>query len=159
VEAGLDGDLPNWRALPPEAPTFLLTGDYNLRALPEHMDFSSSVIPYSKAVEVALHRLIFEPFRANHTDGDCRNEFLQQFMRGERELTLGSTMIILGSSRETALRGFIRRIVRDVEGLATALNDPAMRDCRNRAAHDEVLTRAEAQQMRAWAIGILGMVG
>jgi Uma2 family endonuclease len=31
VEELLDRELPNWRSLPPEAPTFLLTGDYNLR--------------------------------------------------------------------------------------------------------------------------------
>lgn len=158
VEATLDGDLPNWRTLPPDAPTFMLTGDYNLRSLPDHMDFSSSVIPYSKAVEVALHKLIFEPFRTSHSDRDCRNEFLQKFMRGEKELTLGSYMIILSSNRETALRGFISRIVSDVEGLATTLNDTTMRDVRNKAAHDEVLSRDEAQQTRTWAIGILGMV-
>jgi hypothetical protein len=158
VEATLDGDLPNWRTLPPDAPTFMLTGDYNLRSLPDHMDFSSSVIPYTKAVEVALHKLIFEPFRTSHSDRDCRNEFLQKFMRGEKELTLGSYMIILSSNRETALRGFISRIVSDVEGLATTLNDTTMRDVRNKAAHDEVLSRDEAQQTRTWAIGILGMV-
>jgi hypothetical protein len=158
VEAVLDGDLPNWRILPPDAPTFLLTGDYNLRALPDHMDFSSSIIPYTKAVEVALHRLIFEPFRASYNDRDCRNEFLQKFMRGEKELTLGSYMIILSSNRETALRGFISRIVSDVEGLATTLNDTTMRDVRNKATHDEILSRDEAQQTRTWAIGILRMV-
>jgi len=157
-EEVLDRDLPNWRNLPPDAPKFLLTGDYALRTFPDHMDFSSSVIPYSKAVEVALHKLIFEPFRTSHSDRDCRNEFLQKFMRGEKELTLGSYMIILSSNRETALRGFISRIVSDVEGLATTLNDTIMRDVRNKAAHDEVLSRDEAQQTRTWAIGILGMV-
>jgi len=158
VEMVLDGELPRWRALPPDAPTFLLTGDYNLRSLPDHMDFSSSVIPYSKAVEVTLHRLIFEPFRKNYLDSDCRNEFLQKFMRGEKELTLGSAMIILSSSSEKALRGFVGSIVSDVEGLATTLNDVSMRDVRNKAAHDEVVSRDEAGQARAWAFGILGMV-
>lgn len=158
VEAALDGDLPNWRTLPPDAPTFMLTGDYNLRSLPDHMDFSSSVISYTKAVEVVLHQRIFEPFRASYRDSDSRNSFLQEFMRGERKLTLGNYMIILSSSRETALRGFISRIVSDVEALATTLNDTAMRDVRNKAAHDEVLSRDEAQQTRTWAIGILGMV-
>lgn len=158
VEATLDGDLPNWRTLPPDAPTFMLTGDYNLRSLPDHMDFSSSVIPYTKAVEVALHRLIFEPFRKSHTDGDCRNSFLQAFMRGEKDLTLGSYMIILSRSKETALRSFMGRSLSDVEGLVTILNDETIRDIRNKAAHDEVLTRDEAGQARTWALGILGMV-
>jgi hypothetical protein len=158
VEAVLDSELPNWRSLPPDAPVFLLTGDYNLRSLPEHMDFSSSVIPYTKAVEVVLHKQVFEPFRNSHSDGDCRNSFLQAFMRGEKDLTLGSYMIILSSSRETALRNFMGRSLSDVEGLITILNDEAMRDVRNKAAHDEVLTRDEARQARMWALGILGMV-
>jgi hypothetical protein len=158
VESALDGELPNWRKLPPDAPTFLLTGDYNLRSLPDHMDFSSSVIPYTKAVEVALHRRIFEPFRKAHRDTDCRNEFLQKFMRGEKELTLGNYMIILKSTGEKALRGFASGVIRDVDGLATTLNDETMRDVRNKAAHDEVISRDEAGQARAWAFEILGMV-
>jgi hypothetical protein len=158
VEAVLDGDLPNWRTLPPDAPTFVLTGDYNLRSLPDHMDFSSSVIPYTKAVEVALHKLIFEPFRTSHSDSDCNNEFLQKFMRREKELTLVSYMIILSSSRETALRAFVGGFVRDVQALATLLNDPDMGKLRNKAAHDEVITRDEAQQAREWALTILRQV-
>ena len=79
-------------------------------------------------------------------------------MQGRRELTLGSYMIILSSARETALRGFVGGIVSDVEGLATTLNDAAMRDVRNKAAHDEVISRDEAGQARTWAFTILGQV-
>jgi hypothetical protein len=165
VEELLDSELPSWRSLPPEAPTFLLTGDYNLRTLPDHMDFSTSVIPYTKAVEVVLSQLIFIPFRQQHTDADCTNDFLKKFMRGEKDLTLGSFMIILSSTRETALRNFISRIYTDAatrmfgtQGLVAILSDEEMRDIRNKAAHDEVLSRDEAQQTRSWAIQILGRV-
>jgi hypothetical protein len=159
VEAALDGELPNWRDLPPDAPVFLLTGDYNLRSLPDHMDFSSSVIPYTKAVEVVLDRLVFQPFRASsYTDKDCHNKFLQAFMRGEKSLTLGAYMIILSSSKETALRSTMQYTIPDVDGFVAVLTDAAMRDVRNKAAHDEVLSRDEARQARAWAVGILGMV-
>jgi hypothetical protein len=161
----LDSELPNWRSLPPEAPTFLLTGDYNLRTLPDHMDFSTSVIPYTKAVEVVLSTRIFIPFRQQYTDADCTNDFLKKFMRGEKDLTLGSFMIILSSSRETALRNFISRTYADAatrmfgaQGLVNILNDEEMRDIRNKAAHDEVLSRDEAQQTRSWAMQILGHV-
>ena len=164
-EEMLDSELPNWRSLPPAAPTFLLTGDYNLRTMPEHMDFSSSVIPYTKAVEVVLEQRIFAPFRAAYTDADAQNKFLQGYMRREKELTLGSYMIILSSTKETALRSFINRQIADAAsrvwgagGLVTILDDTAMRDIRNKAAHDDVLTRADAQQIRAWAISILGRV-
>jgi hypothetical protein len=167
IEAQLDRDLPGWRLLAPDAPTFLLTGDYNLHALPEHMDFSTSIIPYSKAVEVVLSRRIFEPFRAisGCSDADCTNSFLKQFMRGERELTIGSFMIILSSSRETKLRQFISDQILDAaqrvfgtDGLITILNDDTMLHIRNKAAHDEVLSRDEARQARAWALRILELV-
>jgi hypothetical protein len=165
VEELLDSELPNWRSLPPEAPTFLLTGDYNLCTLPDHMDFSTSVIPYAKAVEVVLSQRIFIPFRQQHTEADCTNDFLKKFMRGEKELTLGSFMIILSSSRETALRNFISHIYSDAatrmfgaHGLVTILNDEEMRNIRNKAAHDEVLSREEAQQTRSWAMQVLGQV-
>ena len=167
VEAMLDSELPNWRSLPPDAPTFLLTGDYNLHTLPEHMDFSSSVIPYTKAVETVLYERIFAPFRdgSGYTEADCNNEFLKDFMRGKKKLTLGNFMIILRSSRETALQTFISRTYPDAaqrvfgaKGLVATLNDEGMLDIRNKAAHDEVLSRDEAQQTRAWAMQILEQV-
>jgi hypothetical protein len=167
VEAMLDSELPNWRSLPPDAPTFLLTGDYNLHTLPEHMDFSSSVIPYTKAVETVLYERIFVPFRdgSGYAEADCSNEFLKDFMRGKKKLTLGNFMIILRSSRETALQTFISRIYPDAaqrvfgaKGLVATLNDAGMLDIRNKAAHDEVLSRDEAQQTRAWAMQILEQV-
>ena len=133
VEAMLDSELPNWRSLPPDAPTFLLTGDYNLHTLPEHMDFSSSVIPYTKAVETVLYERIFAPFRdgSGYAEADCNNEFLKDFMRGKKKLTLGNFMIILRSSRETALLTFISRIYPDaaqrVSGLKRSGSDPERR--------------------------------
>jgi hypothetical protein len=165
VEEMLDSELPAWRNLPPEAPTFLLTGDYNLRTLPDHMDFSARVIPYTQAVEVVLSQRIFVPFRQQYPDADCRNDFLKKFMRGEKDLTLGSFMIVLSSSQETALRSFVSRTIPDAtnrifgtHGLVTILNNDAMRDIRNKAAHDEVLSRDEAQEARVWAMQILRQV-
>jgi Eco57I restriction-modification methylase/TaqI-like C-terminal specificity domain len=165
VEEPLDNELPNWRGLPPDAPTFLLTGDYNLRTLPDHMDFSTSIIPYTKAVEVVLSQLIFIPFRQHYTDEDCTDDYLKKFMRGEKDLTLGSFMIILSSSEEIALRNFISRMYADAatrvfgaQGLVKILNDGEMRDIRNKAAHDEVLSRDEAHQTRSWTLKILGHI-
>jgi hypothetical protein len=167
VEETLDSELPNWRNLPPDAPTFLLTGDYNLHSLPDHMDFSTSVIPYTKAVETVLYERIFAPFRddSGFADVDCINKFLKDFMRGEKKLTLGSFVIILSSSKETALRQFVSRQIPDAahrvfgdNGLVMILSDEAMLDIRNKAAHDEVLSRDEAQQARTWAIQILELV-
>jgi len=44
---------------------------------------------------------------------------------------------------------FVGRIVSDVDGLTKTLNDVPMRDVRNKAAHDEVVSRDEAGQARA----------
>ena len=60
-----------------------------------------------------MSQRIFIPFRQQYTDADCRNDFLKKFMRGEKDLTLGSFMIILSSSQETALRSFISRTIPD----------------------------------------------
>jgi Eco57I restriction-modification methylase len=166
-EMALNHDLPAWRTLPPEAPTFLLTGDYNLRSLPEHMDSSTSIIPYTKAVEVTLYRRIFVPFRdtSGYSDADCKNEFLRDFMKGKKHLTLGSFMIILSSSKETALRAFIGRQIAEAarrvfgsDGAVSILNDDAMRDIRNKAAHADVLTRDDAQRTRDWALRVLAQM-
>lgn len=86
-------------------------------------------------------------------------------MRREKELTLGSFPIILGSSREPALRRFIERQIHDAptrffgySGVVSLLNDQNALDIRNAAAHDERLGREAAQQMRTWALGILKRV-
>ncbi len=67
------------------------------------------------------------------------------------------------SRRSYTLRNFISRTIPDAtnrvfgtNGLVTVLNDDAMRDIRNKAAHDEVLSHDEAKQTRVWARRILG---
>ena len=68
----LDADLPSWHLFPDEVVTFLLTGEYNIRVLPESLDFSTSVISYSKAVEAMLSHRLFMPFRAELPSGRVR---------------------------------------------------------------------------------------
>jgi len=162
----LDADLPGWHMLPPQVPTFLLTAEYTITNMPEHLDFSLSVISYTKSVETTLYERIFVPFRnAGYTDADCLNDFLKEFMIGKRELTLGSFARILGGSREVALRRFVESQITDAPtrfygkgGVVSLLNDQAMVDIRNAAAHDERLERTSAQRMRDWAFQILGQV-
>ncbi len=160
----LDADLPGWHLFPDEVATFLVTAEYNLRTLPGYLDFSTSVVSYAKAVEAMLYHRVFVRFRVESgaTDADCKNSFLQQFMRGERHLTLGSMAIILKSSKEAALRAFVQRLYpRAAEtffgpgGLAASLQDERIISLRNRAAHDESLSREDARSARAWALGIL----
>ena len=44
-----------------------------------------------------LYHRLFMRFRGESgaSEGDCKNKFLQEFMRGEKHLTLGSIAIIL----------------------------------------------------------------
>jgi hypothetical protein len=154
-EAKLDAELPNWRKLPEVAQTFLLTGDYNLRSQPDHMDFSTSVVSYCKVVEVVLRERVFEPFRQQYTDADVTNKYFKDFMQGKHKLTLGNYNFIVPSSSEPSLRIFLGKLVTDLQSLIDAFKDQTKVDLRNKAAHAEVLTRDEAQQIRAWAVGIL----
>jgi hypothetical protein len=160
----LDADLPGWHLFPEEVVTFLLTGEYNIRTQPESLDFSTSVITFSKAVEAMLVHRLFMRFRdeSGCTDADCGNEFLKKFMRNQGKLTLGNFSPILGSSSEVALRAFTLKLYpRAAEtffgpnGVVTGLNDPNSGALRNRAAHDEALSKEDARTMRIWALGIL----
>ena len=160
----LDHDLPGWHLFPDEVVTFLLTAEYNIASLPDFLDFSTSVISYAKAVEAMLYHRLFVrfPMESGASEGDCKNKFLQDFMRGEKHLTLGSMNIILMSSKETALREFVQQLYPRAAqtffatgGLAERLNDPVAVNLRNSAAHDQALTREDARAARAWALGIL----
>ncbi|MDZ4672391.1 MAG: hypothetical protein SH821_16135 [Phototrophicales bacterium] len=156
VALELDKALPNWGKLPPDAPIFLQTGDYNLNHLPDNLDFSSSIISYTKAVEVVLAKQIFEPFRQHYTDEDCENEFLKKYMLGIKELTLVNFMIILSSGKDKALRNFVQQTVRNLAGLLELVKDNiTIRDQRNDAAHDVLFGREDARAMREWAIAVL----
>ncbi len=161
--ARLDQDLPGWQQLPGDVPTFLLSGEYDLATRPEHLDFSATVISFAKAVESSLYTRLFLPFRdqGTYSDADCRNKFLQAFMRGEKHLTLGSYPIIMGSSKEAALRQFAasqfgnHAALFSEAGALGLLQDEGNIQLRNKAAHDELLTRENALTARQWALGIL----
>jgi hypothetical protein len=80
-------------------------------------------------------------------------------MRGKAKLTLGNCSIILGSTSKIALRAFTKRIYPraeetffDPNGVVAGLNDPKSTELRNRAAHDETVSKEEAGYMRIWAL-------
>ncbi len=69
---------------------------------------------------------------------------------------------IVRSAKEQALRAFVQRIFANApvtifgdDGVAGLLADKTIIELRNRAAHDTVLTRADALTARAWALAIL----
>ena len=85
---------------------FLLTGEYNIRTLPEHLDFSTSIIGYTKAVEQAIMQRIFEPFRdAGYGPAELSTKCYKAYMKGKKKLTLGNFSYIF-TSKEKALQAF-----------------------------------------------------
>jgi hypothetical protein len=166
IEARLRADLPNWDALPEPVKLFLKSGEMVLAQsahspLPE---YSGVAISFAKAAETALNAMLFAPFRAaGHTKTDCANEFLKKYMDGGKPLTLGNMAFILPSSREPALRAFVQQryptsagTIFDPNGMLRLLDQSQINHLRNASAHDGVLTLADAQAARAWAVGILG---
>jgi len=163
-EAQLTADLPGWHLFGGDVPTFLLTGEYNIAHLPDHLDFSTSIIGYTKAVEQAIMQRIFAPFRAaGYTAADCQNVVLQGYMAGKKKLTLGNFAFIF-TSQEKALRAFADKqypgqgqalFFDKSNGVRALLNDQASLDLRNKAAHAELLSKEDARNGRDWALAIL----
>ena len=133
--------------------------------MPDGLDFSGTVVEYSKAVEAAIYHCIFLRFRAESgcTAEDVENEkVFKPFMADpEKKVTIGS-FTILFSSKERALHAFVRRIYGRADeviygkaGVLELLSDQANIDLRNAAAHDKVLDRDAAKTVRAWAFAVL----
>ena len=111
-----------------------------------------------------LYHKLFIPFRDQEeaTPADAKNKLLKAFLEGKKKLTLGSINIILPSSKETALRDYIRKLYPDSnqrffgpDGIVQMLNDPVSLELRNNAAHDQRLSEKDARKVRAWAFAIL----
>jgi hypothetical protein len=163
-EERLNQDIPGWHLFNGDVPTFLLTGEYNIGHLPDHLDFSTSIIGYTKAVEQVLMQRIFEPFRAaGYEPGDCQNKVLQGFMEGTKKLTLGNFSFFF-TSKEKALQRFTEQqypgrgqalFFDKTAGVRALLNDQTSIALRNKAAHDEVLSKEEARNGREWALSVL----
>jgi len=162
----LDEALPGWNLYPDDVARALLTGEYSIRSMPDGLDFSGTVMEYSKAVEAAVYHRIFLRFRAESgcTAEDVENEkVFKPFMADpEKKLTIGSFHILLSSSKEKALQRFVRRIYPRADeviygrtGVLKLLSDQANIDLRNAAAHDKVLDRDAAKAVRAWAFAVL----
>jgi hypothetical protein len=89
----------------------------------------------------------------------------KDWLKDLQRTKLDDSLIQASTIAETALRNFLSHTIRDAtnrvfgtHGLVTLLNNAAMRDIRNKAAHDEVLSRDEAQEARVWAMQILRQV-
>ncbi len=164
IEAQLRTEIAGWDSLPENVRTFLITGDLLLQqsTLP---DYSPVVISFGKAAEAILNARLFIPFRQTYSPDDCVNAIFQRFMTSAKTLSLGTMPIVLTSSAEKALRGFVLKrypgaaqTILDPQALLAQLTQDKIDKYRNSAAHDAVLTADDAQEARQWAIAILGYV-
>lgn len=162
VDAALNVELPRWRTLPRAAQKFLQTGEYQVKTQPEDLDFSTAVIPFSKAVEVTLDERIFAPFKQSGATGTIGDQFLSEYVRRGKPLTLRNVSIILkdGILRgfEPTLRDFVLSLGLDGESIARRVDDRTMIGIRNEAAHAEELNKDAALQVRRWAISVLSLM-
>lgn len=166
VEMRLRAELPNWDRLPEPVKLFLKSGEMVLAqsAQSELPEYSGVAISFAKAAETALKEMLFAPFRAaGHTRADCADDFLRKYVDGGKSLTLGNMAVILPSSREQTFRAFVQQrypnsasAVFDPNGMLALLDQRQINQLRNASAHDGVLTLADAQAARAWAVRILG---
>lgn len=155
VARRLDDALPTWRILPSDAPVSLLTGEYNLN-MPDGLDFSFSISAYAKAVEVAVTKRIFEPFRDQYTEADCNNPVLKQFMQYKTRLTLGNFIFILPSSDEPTLRNFVAQTVSNLAELLKLFRQGGhIGTKRNNAVHNTAFAREDVLGVREWALAVL----
>src|SRR5690606_11033738 len=106
-------------------------------------------------IELVLLKSVFEPFRQQHTVDQVKNKVFSEFMNSERNLTLGNYLFIIPSSSEPQLRQFMTPLFTNLQVVIDAFKDNKQVELRNNAAHAEVLTKAEAQQIRAWVLNIL----
>jgi hypothetical protein len=164
VKARLDAALPGWHLYPDDVAVFLLTGEDLLERMPDYIDFSTAVVAFAKAVEAMIYNQVLKAFRADGRFGpqDCVNEVFQKFMNHKVELTWGNMIFFMPSSKEKALRQFIGEIFPTAAavwfgpgGVIDAMKDETALKRRNKAAHDQILTRAEAEAHREWAFNIL----
>jgi hypothetical protein len=88
---------------------------------------------------------------------------LQGFMQGNKKLTLGNFAFIF-TSKEKALQAFAEKqypgrgydlFFAKTNSVRALLNDQTSITLRNKAAHDEVLSKEDARNGREWALNIL----
>lgn len=162
AEASLDQDFPTWRDLPERARNALRSAERQFLETDE-TEFTGSVVNYAKAVEISLNELLFTPFRAaGYTDRDVENEMaFKPFMRGQRKgIMLGSMDFVL-TTNERTFHSFVLTLYPNADNTIfskTALRaflTPQQIERRNRAAHDDAMSRQDAEDARNWASGIL----
>lgn len=154
----------NWAALEVTSRNFFATAEAVYRSAREttHFDFSPAVVEYCKAVEVELNTLFLSSFR----------EKLSHLPPKDTVTTIHQTMEInlvdcIDHFTVGAIIAFLKRDARFKSCVKLALpNDQgwllgrlpgellALRDLRNRAAHEAKLNREEVEEVRNHLLGI-----
>jgi hypothetical protein len=169
---------PLWAALPSQAQPFLITGEVlrteldSYHSIEPAFDFSAIVLCYSKAVEVGLMKLIFEPFRSARnwhelpTAGTALQgksvDHLKRYLSGGH-LSLGQMARCLenvGCALRTAdqngFAAWLAEIVGDFDGLCIGGLPRRLIEYvdtyRNRAAHVSSMSLADCVKAREYLL-------
>lgn len=173
---GIEAILPEISAFPSDVTTFLCTGEYLLDRLPAEYDHAAAAIEFCKAVEVATHHCIFDPFREGVSEEELnqitenpkeKDKKLLKFCAGRSKLTIGDMAFLIqisNSRREKAKDPLIAaldvHLCRPENGdfgatLRATLKNEHIQKYRNSAAHDGVYSLQKAKEASMWAYGCL----
>ena len=171
--------LRNWERLPESTRNSLIEAEYRYLDGQTH-DYSPVVVAYAKAVEVAIKKNIFDPFRLSCRVGldveqhikvamyetDSRLHRLVQFVQRGTHLELGVMVHLLRLSADkmapgTPLLKNLKDYVENRLGRPGILEKAFLDRCadlatlRNNAAHDATYGKKTASEAREMCFGIL----
>ena len=173
-------ELPVFQQLPSEAQSSLSEGEKRLREI-NAGDFSLAVVAFSKAVEVALRKVVLDPFREKYQYaieiehetnikiiGKQRGaekfiQFVEKgFFIGLGEMAIALNLCNQPTSLQAPCIGKLRAFIFDQLKFQLLLDPKTIesiaelaKNYRNKAAHSAVLDRDAALAARILAIGIL----
>ena len=181
VFAIIEERLPQWRSLlPPNGQASMIEAERRVRDS-RSTDHSQEIVAFAKAVEITLHRVVFDAFkgRANvnfnvslHvepfvTDRNSKANRLATFIYRGFSLELGSMAFILNLCRgrtadQIAIIGILRDFIQGHLGLEQLLEEENLarlqtlaRDYRNPAAHEKSFDHESAMSARQLTYSIL----
>lgn len=180
VLATLKPAVPVWDDLPTEAQVALLEGERRILGEPG-VDHAPEVLCFAKAVEIALRRLVFDPYaefcRASidlevEVETGLQNRFKRahtfvRFVGCDQHIELGAMTLALRmcdgkTARRLPLLGRFKKFVSEHLRLSALLSDASFADLeslsqlRNPAVHSSAFGAKEAQEARAASLRELG---
>lgn len=150
-----------WEKLMVSSKTFLTTGKFLYVVLNQQtgdFDFSPVVIEFSKALEKELYEKIFKNYKDKTSSKTSTNTALGEFLRGERELTLGQISYILNlAESDPDFTNFLKECFTDYHNYFHIYKFPKKLEkfvykFRNKSAHVEPISREDCEECESYLL-------